>query len=113
MSRLVSIIVVLVIFLAFIVLNMDNKCDISFGFKKFQDIPVFISVLSSFVIGMVFALPFSLSLLRRGKKNARPELAVGAGKKRWGKGKDKAPVDHGEPTLVEEVSKDSGPYGIN
>jgi len=117
MSRLILIIVILSLFLAFIVLNMDNNCDISFGVKKFSDIPVFVLALSSFVLGMVFALPFGLSLFRRLKKDAKTEPHTAkepkAGKKKlWGKNKNKD-KDSSDAALVEEIKKDSSPYGID
>ena len=113
MGRLISIIIVLVIFLAFIVLNIDNKSDVSFGpIKKFVDIPIYISILFSFVLGMVFALPFSFSLFMRLKKNSKTELPAAGKKKRWGKDKNKG-ADEDTPTVVEEINKDSSPYGVD
>ena len=111
MARLVSIIVILVLFLTFIVLNMDNKCDISFGIKTFKEIPVFISVLFAFVLGMVFALPFGFSLSRKLKNNSKTEAPAAEKKKRWGKNKNKD--DSTMAPVVEEINKDSSPYGID
>jgi len=112
MARLISIIIILAVFLAFIVLNMNNRCDISFGVKTFQDIPVFISVLFSFLLGMLFALPFGFSLSRKLKKKSKEELPETVRKKRWGKDKNKGSA-HDTPTVVEEINKDSSPYGID
>ena len=111
MSRLISIIVILALFLAFIVLNIDNKCDISFGFKTFREIPVFVSVLFSFVLGIVFSLPFGIALSRKLKKNTKTEPPV-AKKKRWGKDKSKDTAESA-PAPLEEVHKDNSPYGID
>jgi len=114
MSRLISIILVLAIFLAFIVLNIDNKSDISFGFKKATDIPVYISVLFAFLLGMVFALPFSFSLFMRLKKSSKAEhhdAEPAAGRKKfWGRNKNK---DADGSAVAEDAKKDSGPYGID
>ena len=122
MSRLISIIIVLALFLAFIVLNMDNKTDISFGLVKFSEIPVFVSVLFAFVLGMLFSLPFGIALSRRLKKNVKAELpAPAAGKKKfWGKGKDKdknkdknKEASDSAAQAGDEINKDSSPYGID
>ena len=115
MARLISIIVILTVFLVFIVLNMKNISDISFGFKTFQDIPVFISVLFSFVLGMLFALPFGFSLSRKLRKKSKEELPPEkARKKRWGKGKTKgAAAAEDTPSVVEEIKQDPSQYGID
>jgi len=97
MIRLISIIVVFAIFLCFIMLNLPNKCDISFGFVSFKDVPIFLSVLSSFVFGMIVTIPMML-LRKKDKKipfipepSKKPEL--------------KAAPD--------EIKKDESPYGID
>ena len=110
MRRLILIILVLGLFLAFILLNIDNKCDISFGIKTFTEIPVFVSVLFAFVLGMLFALPFGISLSMRLRKTSKPELPAEGKKKRWGK-KGKGAADNA-PAELEEVKKDSGPNGV-
>ena len=58
--RLILFIAVFVVFLVFITFNLDNRCDISFGFKSFENVPVFLTVFSSFVAGLVCSLPFAL-----------------------------------------------------
>ena len=114
MSRLISIIIVLALFLTFIVLNIDNKSNISFGVKTFEEIPVYISVLFAFVMGMVFALPFTLSLIMRRRKSSQEEHHdsdhTADRKKLWGKDNNK---DAGAPADSAEVNKDSGAYGID
>ena len=56
--RLLVFIAVFGLFLAFIAFNLDNRCDISFGFTVISDIPVFLTIFSSFVLGLVCTLPF-------------------------------------------------------
>ena len=109
MMRLISFIVIFAVFLAFIALTIDNRCDISFGFKTFNDIPVFISVLFSFVLGMLFALPFGFSLSRKIKKSSKTEVS-GEKKKRWGKKKNKG---DNTASIPEEINKENSPYGID
>jgi uncharacterized integral membrane protein len=75
MVRLIGFILVFVLFLTFIVLNLDNKCDISFGFKTVLQVPVFITAFSSFVLGMLFCAPFVL-FLRRKRSGRRDEAKL-------------------------------------
>ena len=63
--RLIALIIILAVFLAFITFNMENRCDISFGIKVYKDIPVFLTIFTSFILGMLCALPIKL---RSGKK---------------------------------------------
>jgi hypothetical protein len=94
MARLIGFILIFVVFLTFIVLNLNNKCDISFGFTEVKDLPVFITAFSSFVLGMLFAVPFVLSLK---KKRSSPAVLPGGpqdepkGLKKWVKDKPAAP----------------------
>jgi cadmium resistance protein CadD (predicted permease) len=62
--RLIQFIVVFVVFLLFIGLNLENKCDIKFGSDKMilKDVPVYFTVFCSFIIGMLGALPFILGI---------------------------------------------------
>jgi uncharacterized integral membrane protein len=72
MARLIGFILIFVVFLTFIILNLGNGCDISFGFKTIPQVPVFITAFSSFVLGMLFAVPFVLTLGRK-KQPAPPK----------------------------------------
>jgi uncharacterized integral membrane protein len=96
MIRLISIIVVFAVFLSFIMLNLPNKCDISFGFVSFKDVPIFLSALSSFVLGMLVTVP--MMLFR--KKKQKP-LVPGPAKKAELK------------SSPNEIKKDDSPYGID
>ena len=94
MKRLIVIIIIFALFIAFIVFNLENKSDVSFGLKTFEQIPVFLTVFCSFVLGMLFALPFTISF----------DI------KRWGfKGKNKTPDSGASDTL----KKENSPYGID
>ena len=120
MIRLIAFIIVSIIFLAFIVLNLNNKCDISFGFKTFQEIPVFVSTLFSFVLGLLFTLPLAFSL-RRGRKkppkNEASDLPSGGKKKRWGKKDNTGSQDtvgkSTELSVSDDYIKEKSPYGID
>jgi uncharacterized membrane protein YciS (DUF1049 family) len=59
--RLIVIIVVFAVFLTFISFNLDNKCDINFGFTKLSEVPVFLTVFISFALGLICTMPFIIS----------------------------------------------------
>ena len=70
--RLVQFIIVFAIFLVFIILNLGNNCDISFGFTKFSDVPVFLTAFFSFIAGMLCTLPFIFGFRSRKKDKVIP-----------------------------------------
>ena len=131
MWRLVAFILICAFFLVFIVFNLENKSDISFGFKVYEDIPVFLTAFSSFVLGMLFAAPFALSLgKKRGKQShsqapvshepppLSAESQAGAPKKWWSfkKKNNTANVNKIEGNIAsptDEVKKERSPYGID
>ncbi len=69
--RLIIFIIVFAVFICFISFNLENQCNISFGFKTFQAVPIFLTVFISFVLGMLCSLPF-ITHLR--KKHNTPQL---------------------------------------
>ena len=71
--RLIVFIVIFGIFLAFITFNLDNRCDINFGFAKIEGVPVFLTVFFSFILGLLCTLPFAISALK--KHNGTAEKA--------------------------------------
>ncbi|MDR2718801.1 MAG: hypothetical protein LBB89_12180 [Treponema sp.] len=89
--RLLEFIILFAVFFLFIVLNLENKCDINFGFTKHEAVPVFLTVFSSFFIGMLCTLPFIFASKRRKKAKIAHEkgLLAKASKKQ---GKDSASV---------------------
>ena len=58
----------LVVFTLFVGFNLDNRCDVSFVFHVFRDVPVVISMLFAFCAGAVCVIPLLLS----GKKKKAP-----------------------------------------
>jgi len=114
MIRLIVFIVVFIVFLAFIVLNLGNKSDVSFGLKTFNDIPVFITAFASFVLGMLFTLPFALFRRKGRKKSSRDSLSTisdssdstGGSKKRRGRKNKKSP----SPTEVNDTEENNSVY---
>jgi len=102
MIRVIVFILVFVFFLAFIVLNLENKCDVSLGFTTIEDFPVFISVLSSFVLGMLVTVPM---MLFRKKKPAPLAPETPKPRKLFKKADLKSVPD--------DVKKEDSPYGID
>ncbi|MDR0689344.1 MAG: hypothetical protein LBG08_03625 [Spirochaetaceae bacterium] len=112
--KLLGFIVFLGILLVFIGLNLGNSCDISFGFTTVQAVPIYLTVFSAFVLGLLCAIPLSISI--RFKKNKSPDTPAHSaggvqgpqfGKKRNRKKKDESPAEGSPDTFG------GGPYGIN
>jgi len=104
MIRIIVFILVFVFFLAFIILNLENKCDVSFGFTTIKDFPIFLSVLSSFVLGMFITIP--MMLIRKKKPESLPEQKsmfsiFGPSKKAELK------------SVPDDIKKEDSPYGID
>ena len=102
MLRLIVFILIFALFLAFIILNLENRCDISIGFTTFRDIPVFLTALFSFTFGMLFAVPLVSSLGKGRKKEPKSDSSGKFNKK------PKAGL-----SSEEEIKKDAGSYGID
>ena len=69
--KIFLIVLIITIEAVFAGLNMKNVSDISFGFAVLKDVPVFLSILISFVSGAVIVLPFTL--IKGHKKNKKAE----------------------------------------
>ena len=97
MARLVSFFVVFAIFLTFIVLNLENKCNVHLGFYVFNDVPIYITSFFSIFFGMIISIPL-FSFLRRKKDNdiIKPSK------------KSKSSADSNDV-----IPGENGPYGIN
>ena len=68
--RLIGTIILLILVTIFAGVNLDNKCDITFIFYTFKQVPVFMTVIVSFAIGAILMLPFTLG--RRRKRAQKP-----------------------------------------
>ena len=71
--RLLVFIAVFGILLAFIAFNLENKCDISFGFTVIPAVPVFITIFISFALGLFCTLPFVIRALKMRKFSGSKE----------------------------------------
>ena len=86
--RLIQFLIIFVFLLLFVVFNLSNKSDISFGFTVIKDAPVFLTIFASFLLGMFCTLPFVLRTGSRkknkekksDKKQDRPDLQKMAGR---------------------------------
>jgi uncharacterized integral membrane protein len=74
--RLIVVIVIFAIFLTFITFNLDNRCNISFGFVKFENVPVFLTVFTSFVFGIFCVLPFLLRALTKHREKITERIII-------------------------------------
>lgn len=69
--KLVSFLAALILAAFFIGFNLENRCDVSFVFYTFRDIPIFVSLLFAFVAGAIAVIPFFVGArIRRSSKAA-------------------------------------------
>ena len=70
--RLIGIIVVVALLLGFIGLNLENTCDLDLWVTEFHDVPVYITIFASFLLGMLFSLPFFMSFIKKKQQKEKP-----------------------------------------
>jgi len=58
-KNIIIIILIIVLEAVFATLNIKNLSDISIGFKVFKDIPVFITITISFLMGALIFFPIA------------------------------------------------------
>lgn len=66
LGRLISTIVFLVLLAFFAGFNLENKCNVNLLFYTFENMPVFFTIIFSFVAGIIFTLPFVLFNKKKG-----------------------------------------------
>ena len=67
--------------------NLNNSCDVSVAFHTFRDVPVVITILASFLLGLLMAFPLSfvrkpgkhVTRIKHGTKTERGMEAVEQG----------------------------------
>ncbi|GHU61093.1 hypothetical protein FACS189445_2720 [Spirochaetia bacterium] len=97
--RLIGLAIVFVVFLTFIGFNLNNRCDISFVFWEIKELPVFLPIFTSFVLGLLCSIPFAVSIGRKGaKKNKTGESPL---------------IDIPAQSKKEDDFPGRGPYGID
>lgn len=62
--KLVLFLATLLLATLFIGFNLDNRCDVSWIFGTFRDVPIFVSLLFAFTAGVFAAIPFKLRSTR-------------------------------------------------
>lgn len=110
--KLIGTIILLVCVTIFCGFNLDdaNRCDINLVFKTLQNVPVFMTILVSFFVGMAVMLPFAVFK----KKLSKAEIARLAEKNRLEDEKSAAKAlkkAEKEKTLLEKntTSKENTP----
>ena len=69
--RLLGTILSLVVLAFFVGFNLDNKCNVNVLVHTFQNVPVFITIIISFVVGVLFTRPLAFSYKSQKKKEAK------------------------------------------
>jgi uncharacterized integral membrane protein len=105
--RLIGFIFIFAVFLVFIAFNLGNNCDISFGFRVFRGVPVYLTAFSAFVLGMLAAIPFMLSF---GFKKGREQKRKALGRKKRDPKEEAAELF---PDIPPDLKAKGGPYGID
>lgn len=58
MMSLIGTLIVVIIVSVFAGFNLNNKCDINLVYRTFNDVPVFLAIMISFVAGVIVSLPY-------------------------------------------------------
>lgn len=74
--RLIGFMVLFGILLVFITLNLQNSCDISFGFTIVENVPVYLTAFCAFALGLLFAIPLSITSKRK-RKSGQTDIPGG------------------------------------
>ena len=96
--KLILFIVIFAIFLAFVTLNLDNRCNVNFGFAKFDNVPIFLTVFITFSLGLLCGMPLALHLRRK-----RREIQ----KKDRDQIDDYRPAESANPEANEKIKNDA------
>ena len=78
--KLVGFIICLILGTCFAGFNLENSCNISFGFKTFQNVPIFFSLIVAFALGVIVTLPFTV-IKKKSAKDRRTQAEERAMKK--------------------------------
>ncbi len=75
--KLIAFLAILLVITLFIGFNLDNRCDVSFIFYKYSDVPIFVSILFAYAAGAITAVPF---IIGHGRKKAGKLSSKGSAK---------------------------------
>lgn len=76
--KLLAFIAIMAFVLVFVGFNLDNRCDISLIFVNFKSVPVVITILGTYLLGLLSALFLSMGHMGRAKKKAAVRSASGS-----------------------------------
>ena len=69
--KLIAFLAILVAITFFIGFNLDNRCDVSFVFYQYENVPIFVILLVAYLAGAISVLPFLIvhrsRVARKGK----------------------------------------------
>ena len=66
--KLILFILSVILVTIFIGFNLGNACDVSLGVYVFKDVPIFMSLLLAFALGVLIMLPFTFGHSKKEKK---------------------------------------------
>ncbi len=102
--RLLGTIASVVLLAFFVGFNLDNKCNVSLIVKSFENVPVFITIMISFVCGIIFTMPFTFSILAKRAKKAKK---AAKGEKEAVSGEKKTDSAKSEPEKIEKKPEEN------
>ncbi|MCL2759221.1 MAG: hypothetical protein FWD22_03330 [Treponema sp.] len=97
--RFILVLIIFAVFLTFIMFNLDNRCDVNFGFTVVDEVPVFLTVFISFIIGVICAFPLVMHIKKK-EKNKKPAPSAPAAK-------TNTPAAPAEPGTDEKIKQDA------
>lgn len=101
--KFVTVLVIVGIVLLFVVFNINNTSDISFGLYTAREVPIFLSLFIAFFLGFLVTLPFALSSSSRKTRATLEKERRKEEKKEQrqeGKKKKKKETDQGIPPRI-------------
>lgn len=76
LGKLITTIICLILLAFFAGFNLDNKCDVNLLFHTFKNVPVFFTIIVSFVVGIIFTIPFAFFHRKQNKTSENPVRPV-------------------------------------
>ena len=106
--RLLAFLFVLLAITFFIGFNLDNRCDVSFIFYKYADVPIFVSLLFAYAAGALTVIPFFLA--SGNKKRGKDTQSV---RKTTGKTAVSSIRQEKKKRRIDRSDSESADYGID
>lgn len=100
--RLIGTILIVVLVAVLTGFNLSNKCTI-WCFHKFEDVPVFASILGAFIAGIIFTFPYAYM---KGKSNQQKKDQKTAEKEQKQQEKEKQQMEKKEMKLLKKAKKE-------